>query len=81
MLRSTELNKLGMTDTVYRDLLCRATVGSLSIDEGISRIRPKAHFAETLDLHIKQKKCIMCAVIRHLFYLGLSPLEFSQKLV
>ncbi len=31
MLRSTELNSLGMTNTIYRDLLCRAN-GGLPID-------------------------------------------------
>ncbi len=32
MLRSTELNTLGMTNTAYRDLLCRATGGNLPIN-------------------------------------------------
>ncbi len=31
MLRSTELDTLGMIDTTYRDLLCRATGNNLSI--------------------------------------------------
>ncbi len=31
-LRSTELNTFGMINTIYRDLLCRATGGKLSIE-------------------------------------------------
>ncbi len=37
MLRSTELNTFGMTTTIYRDLLCRATEGYLSI-EGVNSV-------------------------------------------
>ncbi len=33
MLRSIELNTVGMTNTIYLDLLCRATEGCLSIKE------------------------------------------------
>ncbi len=34
MLQSTKLNTFGMTNTIYRDLLCSAN-GGLSIDYGV----------------------------------------------
>ncbi len=35
MLRSTELNTFGMTNAIYRDLVCRANGSNLSI-EGVA---------------------------------------------
>ncbi len=34
MLRSTELNKVSMTNTIYRDLVCRANGGIYRLSGG-----------------------------------------------
>ncbi len=42
ILRSTELQTFGITDTIYRDLLCCATGVNLSIEGGGNSVAIKA---------------------------------------